>query len=67
MAQLLIRDGYDAVDDPSHANVLIVNTCGFIGPAKEESINVLRELADGKKKSQILIAAGRAHCPARLR
>ena len=58
MAQLLIRDGYDAVDDPSFANVLIVNTCGFIGPAKEESIKVLRELADGKKDGQVLIAAG---------
>ena len=58
MAQLLIRDGYRAVEDPSRANVLIVNTCGFIGPAKEESINVLRELAENKRKSQILIAAG---------
>ena len=58
MAQLLLRDGYSAVDDPSRANVLIVNTCGFIGPAKEESFNVLRELAGGKKKNQILIAAG---------
>jgi ribosomal protein S12 methylthiotransferase len=58
MAQLLIRDGYHAVEDPSRANVLIVNTCGFIGPAKEESINVLRELAEGKRNHQILIAAG---------
>jgi ribosomal protein S12 methylthiotransferase len=58
MAQLLLRDGYSAVDDPSHANVLIVNTCGFIGPAKEESINVLRELAEGKRNNQLLIAAG---------
>ena len=58
MAQLLIRDGYRAVEDPSRANVLIVNTCGFIGPAKEESINVLRDLAEGKRKNQILIAAG---------
>jgi ribosomal protein S12 methylthiotransferase len=58
MAQLLIRDGYRAVEDPSRANVLIVNTCGFIGPAKEESINVLRELAEGKRNHQILIAAG---------
>src|SRR6476620_219518 len=49
MAQLLLRDGYHAVEDPSRANVLIVNTCGFIGPAKEESINVLRELAEGKR------------------
>jgi ribosomal protein S12 methylthiotransferase len=58
MAQLLIRDGYQFVDRPSHAKVLIVNTCGFIGPAKEESINVLRELAEGKRRDQVLIAAG---------
>ena len=58
MAQLLLRDGYHSVDDPARANVLIVNTCGFIGPAKEESINVLRELAEGKLENQILIAAG---------
>jgi ribosomal protein S12 methylthiotransferase len=37
---------------------LIVNTCGFIGPAKEESIQVLSELADRKRKDQVLIAAG---------
>lgn len=58
MAQLLLRDGYRAVEDPSRADVLIVNTCGFIGPAKEESINVLRMLAEGKKQNQVLIAAG---------
>lgn len=58
MAQLLIRDGYHAVEDPTHANVLIVNTCGFIGPAKQESLDVLRELAEGKRNNQILIAAG---------
>ena len=58
MAQLLIRDGYRAVEDPTRANVLIVNTCGFIGPAKQESIDVLRELAEGKRNNQILIAAG---------
>src|SRR5512134_2959412 len=58
MAQLLIRDGYRAVEDPSRASVLIVNTCGFIGPAKQESLDVLRELAEGKRNHQILIAAG---------
>jgi ribosomal protein S12 methylthiotransferase len=58
MVELLIRDGYKFVDKPTHAKVLIVNTCGFIGPAKEESIQVLRELAEGKRSDQILIAAG---------
>jgi ribosomal protein S12 methylthiotransferase len=58
MAQLLLRDGYRAVEEPARASVLIVNTCGFIGPAKEESLRVLRELAQSKKRNQILIAAG---------
>jgi ribosomal protein S12 methylthiotransferase len=58
MAQLLLRDGYRAVDDPDKAAVLIVNTCGFIGPAKEESYKVLGELAQAKRKGQVLIAAG---------
>jgi len=58
MAQLLMRDGYRGIDNPEKADVLIVNTCGFIGPAKDESFEVLHELADIKKKNQILIAAG---------
>ena len=58
MAQLLLRDGYRAVDDPARANVLIVNTCGFIGPAKQESLDVLRELSINKRDGQLLIAAG---------
>jgi ribosomal protein S12 methylthiotransferase len=58
MAQLLLRDGYRAVDEPDKAAVLIVNTCGFIGPAKDESYQVLGELAQGKRKGQVLIAAG---------
>jgi ribosomal protein S12 methylthiotransferase len=58
MAQLLMRDGYLGTDDPEKANVLIVNTCGFIGPAKEESLEVLGELAGIKRDGQILIAAG---------
>jgi len=58
MAQLLLRDGYRAVNKPEQASVLIVNTCGFIGPAKQESINALRELAEAKHNGQLLIAAG---------
>ena len=58
MAQLLLRDGYRSMDDPDKAAVLIVNTCGFIGPAKEESYKVLGELAASKRSGQVLIAAG---------
>lgn len=58
MAQLLMDDGYELVENPKKAGVLIVNTCGFIGPAKEESVNVLKELAASKRSNQLLIAAG---------
>jgi ribosomal protein S12 methylthiotransferase len=58
MAQLLDEAGYTAVEDPARAGILIVNTCGFIGPAREESVRSLRELAEGKTRTQTLIAAG---------
>ena len=58
MAQLLIKSGYKSVANSDLAGILIVNTCGFIATAKEESRNVLGELAAKKKSGQILIAAG---------
>src|SRR4030042_1080112 len=58
MAQLLTSSGYELVTDPHRAHVLIVNTCGFIGPAKEESLNVLAKLTAKKKSGQVLIATG---------
>lgn len=58
MATLLSQEGYQPVEDPDQAAVLIVNTCGFIGPAREESLEVLAELAQRKLKGQTLIAAG---------
>jgi ribosomal protein S12 methylthiotransferase len=58
MAQLLVRDGYRALKRPERADVLIVNTCGFIGSARDESLLELRKLAAGKRDGQLLIAAG---------
>ncbi len=58
MAELLENDGYRATEDPSHASVLIVNTCGFIETARNESLAVLDELARNKHAGQWLIAAG---------
>ena len=58
IAQLLDTSGYRSAQSPDRADVLIVNTCGFIGPARDESIRALRELAEGKRKRQQLIAAG---------
>jgi ribosomal protein S12 methylthiotransferase len=58
MAQLLINAAYSPTNDPQEAGVIIVNTCGFIGPAKEESLGALRDLAAQKSDDQVLIAAG---------
>lgn len=58
IATLLTRDGYSIVDSPGQAEVMIVNTCGFIQPARQESIDVLTDLASHKKPGQLLIAAG---------
>jgi ribosomal protein S12 methylthiotransferase len=58
MATLLNQSGYRPVDKPGQAGVMIVNTCGFIAQAREESLGVLQELAEAKKPGQLLVAAG---------
>ncbi|NLS79927.1 MAG: 30S ribosomal protein S12 methylthiotransferase RimO [Chloroflexi bacterium] len=58
IGQLLRQQGYEEADEPRQADVLIVNTCGFIAPAREESLAALRELAQGKRRRQWLVAAG---------
>ena len=58
MAQLLDESGMTALESERQAEVLIVNTCGFINAAKDESVNTLRELARRKRPDQYLIAAG---------
>jgi len=58
MAQLLVRDGYQPVRNPQRASILVVNTCGFIRSAREESYSELRTLAEAKLPGQLLIAAG---------
>jgi len=57
--EMLLRDAsYRPTDRPQDADVLIVNTCGFLEAAKEESIDVLQELGRRKRKQQLLVAAG---------
>jgi ribosomal protein S12 methylthiotransferase len=58
MAALLHKAGFHGSHDPDDATVLIVNTCGFIESARQESIGALQELAAHKGKNQLLIAAG---------
>jgi len=58
IALLLQRSGYSAVEDPEQADVLIVNTCGFIALARGESLETLQDLASHLRPDQQLIAAG---------
>ncbi len=60
MMGLLHDAKYQLVSDPLYAEIIIVNTCGFIESAKEESIDTLLSLAEYKKTGQckFLIAAG---------
>jgi ribosomal protein S12 methylthiotransferase len=58
IAQVLNKQGMIGVEVPEAAEVLIVNTCGFIDAAKQESIDTLRTLVEGKKGNQMVIAAG---------
>lgn len=58
IAQVLDKAGMRSVGDAGTAEVMIVNTCGFIDSAKQESIDVLRELVDQRRPGQMVIAAG---------
>ena len=60
MLGILRTAGYEIVADERKAEILIVNTCGFIDPAKQESIDTLLSLAEYKKKGRckLLVATG---------
>lgn len=47
----LVRAGYEVVGNPEEADVLLVNTCGFILPAKEESIEAILEAGEVKRRT----------------
>lgn len=49
---------YEITDDASSADIIIVNTCGFIDAAKSESINTILELDEQRKEDSLLIASG---------
>ena len=44
------KNNYKIVSNPEDADIIVINTCGFIGPAKEEAINTILEMAEYKKK-----------------
>ena len=60
MLAVLKEHGYQVVSDPSRAEIIIVNTCGFIQSAKEEAISTLFEMAGYKQTGccRLLVATG---------
>ena len=60
MLKLLEEKGYQFTDDETEADVIVVNTCCFIGDAKEESVNTILEMAEYRKSGscKALIVTG---------
>jgi ribosomal protein S12 methylthiotransferase len=56
----LAQDGYALTSDADGADVVVVNTCGFIEPARQESMAVIREMLDLKKQGRVgaVVVAG---------
>src|SRR6202140_2765307 len=59
MGELVAR-GHELTHQPQDADVIVVNTCSFIDPAKQESVDTILEMAEFKKsgKAQRLVVAG---------
>ena len=55
---LLSQQGFTLVEDPNEAEFIIINTCGFIHDARQESLQALQEFSENKRRGQKLIAAG---------
>ena len=59
MIGLFKKNGYDIVNSPEVADIILINTCGFIESAKEEAINTILEMAEFKKDNcKYLIVTG---------
>ena len=50
------ENGYERTEDPSSADVIVVNTCGFIESAKEESVNTFFSLHEANPEARIILA-----------
>ena len=61
MLGILANDGFNITYNPSDADVIIVNTCGFIESAKQESIDAILEMAQYKdmKDFHLILSTGK--------
>lgn len=59
MIGLFENNGFEIVNNPMKAEIILINTCGFINSAKEEAINTILEMCEYKKKNcKYVIATG---------
>ena len=58
MLGLLQQAGYEVAAEPEQAETLIIHTCGFIGAAKEESIETILEAAEWRRQGKRLVVTG---------
>jgi len=58
LAGLLLREGYSPAADAAEADLVVVNTCAFIEPAREESVDAVLGLAGAKKRGARLVVTG---------
>ena len=54
----LAADGWSVTSDAADAEAIVVNTCSFIDPAKEESTDTILRYAQSKRRGQLLVVAG---------
>ena len=57
-AGILEENGYEIIDSPEDADIIMVNTCGFINDAKKESIEHIFEMSERRKNGGKLVVSG---------
>lgn len=57
-AGILEKEGYEIIQNPDGADIIMVNTCGFINDAKKESINKIFEMSEAKSNDAKLVVSG---------
>ncbi|MEX2394846.1 MAG: radical SAM protein, partial [Actinomycetota bacterium] len=55
---MLAESGYESVDEPSNADVVVVNTCSFIDAARRESIDAILDHVSARRNGQKVLVAG---------
>jgi ribosomal protein S12 methylthiotransferase len=58
MLSLLSERGMHEAGEPADADVVIVNTCGFLGASRAESVEAVQDMVDAKRPGQFVVAAG---------